>query len=363
MGSGQKPGGSGGRKRRRSTRSVTISDVAALAEVSTATVSRALAAPDTVSAAARARVLSAVEETGYTPNRAARSLRVRRTMTVLVVVPWQITPFFSDLLLYLDRALAARGYSMLIGDLNDRAEQEPRIVNLVAAGQVDGMILLNGDILSDGSRRVDEMGIPIVGLCVPIEGNIPAVLVADRDGGAAVAEHFLALGHRRFGYVSGPDGNFNETERFGGYVDRLAAAGIPPAAVARYPGTFHVSSGAAAGERFLAEGRERPTAVFCASDMMAIGFMLKLQSHGVRVPADVSVVGFDGIELGAHWAPPLVTVEQPSEAMARAAAEAAVALLGKGGGTPEPGADTARLDPLPVRLRPGGSTAAPPRER
>lgn len=331
---------------------MTISDVAALAKVSTATVSRALAAPDKVSKAARERVMSAVVETGYTPNRAARSLRIQRTMTVLVVVPWRITPFFSDLLFYLDRALASRGYSMLIGDLNDRAEQEPRLVSLVAAGQVDGAILLNGEILSDGGRRVDAMGVPIVGLCVPVGEGIPAVLADDRAAGAEVAHHLLSLGHRHFGYVSGPPGNFNEEERFAGYAEALAAAAIAPGTIVRFPGNFHLASGAAAADLFLAM-EDRPTAVFCASDMMAIGFMMRLQSRGLAVPADVSVVGFDGIELAAYCAPPLTTMEQPGKAMARAAAEQVVALLGEG-------SSEVHSVHLPVRLRARGSTAAPP---
>lgn len=348
---------SGGRRRRKaSARSVTISDVARLAGVSTATVSRALASPETVTEATRERVLSAVDSTGYTPNRAARSLRVQRTMTVLTVVPWQITPFFSDLLLYLDRALAAGGYSMLIGDLNDRTEQEPRLVNLVAAGQVDALILLNGEILASSGRRVDTMGIPIVGLCVPVAPNIPAVLVDDREGGVIVARHLLELGHRRFGYLSGPRGNFNEIERYGGFVSTLAQAGVAEAEIARFGGTFHVSSGAAAGEAFLAAPR-RPTAVFCASDMMAIGFMLKLQSQGLSVPNDVSVVGFDGIELGTYCSPPLTTVVQPAEAMARAAAERVVALL-DAAATGEAGAP-APFAALPVGLRIARSTAPP----
>ncbi len=330
---------------------MTISHVARLAKVSTATVSRALTAPETVSLATRERVLSAVAQTGYTPNRAARSLRVQRTMSVLVVVPWQITPFFSDLLLFLDRALAARGYSMLIGDLADRAEQEPRLVNLVAAGQVDGLILLNGEILAAGGRRVDEMGIPIVGLCVPAAPSVPAVLVEDRKGGEAVAHHLLALGHRRFGYLSGPPGNFNEIERCAGFCEALAEAGIAATEIVRYRGSFHVSTGAAAAVQFL-DASDRPTAVFCASDMMAIGFMLKLQAHGLAVPADVSLVGFDGIELGTFCAPALTTVVQPAEAMARAAAERFVALLGDD--------ETAGpCDRLPVSLRLGGSTAPP----
>lgn len=367
MASRPKSAGSGtakGRRRGANARAVRISDVAALAEVSTATVSRALAAPDTVSAATRERVMSAVRATGYTPNLAARSLRVQRTMTVLVVVPWKVTPFFSDLLFYLDRALGAHGYSVLIGDLNDRAKQEPRLVNLVAAGQVDGVILINGEILSDGARRIDEMGVPIIGLCVPVAPNIPAVLVDDSGGGRAVAEHLLGLGHRAFGYVSGPAGNFNELGRWGGFRDALAAAGIAEAAVARYAGSFHVATGAAAARAYLA-GDTRPTAVFCASDMMAVGFIQTLHAAGLAVPHDVSVVGFDGIELGAYCTPALTTVEQPCEAMARVAAAETMALVNGGSGNKSGGGgevERAAAGPIAVTLTVRDSTA-PPRDQ
>ncbi|MEO1102999.1 MAG: LacI family DNA-binding transcriptional regulator [Pseudomonadota bacterium] len=337
-------------------RSVTISDVAALAKVSTATVSRALATPGRVSAEARERVLAAVRQTGYTPNVAARSLRVARSMMVLVVVPWQITPFFSDLLLFIDRALAAHGYGMLVGDLHDRAEQEPRLVQLAAAGQVDGLILLNGDVLSDGERRVDEMGVPIVGLCVPAGPKIAAVLVDDFGGGAAVARHFLELGHKRFGYVAGPADNHNEVERFRGFRQTLVTAGIPGSSLDVFAGDFHIASGAAAGRQFLMS-KKRPTAIFCASDIMAMGFMHCIQASGVRVPADVSVAGFDGLEIAQYSSPSLTTVVQPCAHMGKAAANHLLDILGTATTDCAQSASTMVLE---VCLREGGSTAPPP---
>jgi len=338
---------------------VRIAEVAALAGVSTATVSRALAKPGRVNARTRERVLEVVRRTGYTPNAAGRNLRAARSMTVLVVVPSFITPFFSELLLGVDRALSARGYGLLIGNLHDgKAEQERRLVDLVLAGQADGVLLLNGEILRSGTRSLADAGRPIVAVSVPAPTpDVPAVLVQEREGAAAVAHHLLDLGHRRFGYVCGVAGHHGEEERWASFVATLAAAGVPADGVVRYPGDFHVGSGVEAGQHFLA-ARHRPTAVFAASDMMAIGFMRTVHAAGLRVPRDVSVAGFDGIELADYCEPPLTTVRQPREAMGHAAAELLVRLIH---GEPiPPEAGTLRLE---VTLRPAASTGAPPPAR
>jgi LacI family repressor for deo operon, udp, cdd, tsx, nupC, and nupG len=182
------------------------------------------------------------------------------------------------------------------------------------------------------------------------------VLVREREAAAEVATHLLALGHRRFGYLAGPAGNYNERERWQGFATALAAAGIAPATVLRLVGDFHAASGLAAGRRFLAlPADRRPSALFAASDMMAIGFIRALREAGLAVPAAVSVVGFDGILLADYCSPPLTTVRQPREAMGRAAAGLLLRLLG---GEPIPPEERARR--LPAVLRPAGSTAPPP---
>lgn len=333
-----------------------IAEVAALAGVSIATVSRALANPGRVNAKTREHVLEVVRRTGYTPNVAGRSLRAARSMMVLVVVPTFITPFFSELLLGVDQALSARGYGLLIGNLHDNAEKEQQLVDLVLSGQADGVLLLNGRILQGATRSLADANVPIVAVSMPPTGrDVPAVLVQEREGAAAVAAHLLALGHRRFGYVSGPRGNHIELERWTGFTQTLAAAGVAAKTVVRYDGDFHVASGVEAGRSFLAAKR-RPTAVFAVSDMMAIGFMRAMYAAGLRVPDDVSVAGFDGIEFADYCEPPLTTVRQPREAMGRTAAELLVRLI-RGEAIPA----AARAQRLEVSLRPAGSTA-PPRE-
>jgi LacI family repressor for deo operon, udp, cdd, tsx, nupC, and nupG len=328
--------------------SLHIADVAALAGVSIATVSRALTNPKRVSASTRERVLEVVRRTGYTPNLAARSLRAARSMMVLVVVPSFITPFFSTLLVGVDRALAARGYGLLVGS-HDGGRRDSQLVNLLLAGGADGVILLDG-------RPLPAPTIPTVTVSVPAaDASTPAVLVEEEEGGAAAARHLLALGHRRLGYVTGPRGYIDDA-RWRGFSTALAAAGINPTDVTRYPGNFHAPTGTRAAERFLATpGNERPTAVFAASDMMAIAFIRTLHAAGLRVPRDLSVIGYDGIELADLCEPPLTTIRQPREAMGHEAAELLVRLI-RG----EAISLAARTLRLPITLRPGGSTTSPP---
>lgn len=341
---------------RRRPAAVNIADVASLAGVSIATVSRALSTPAKVSAATLERVLRVVRETGYTPNVAGRNLRAARSMTVLVVVPSLITPFFSELLLAIDHALSLRGFSLLVGNLHDRKEKEARLVELVLSGQAGGVLLLNGRMLRRDHRSLADGQAPIVAVSIPVDdADVPAVLVQEQVGGAAVARHLLALGHRRFGYVTGPQGNFGECERWRGFSTTLAAAGIAASAVRRWPGDFRAEAGLAAGEAFLAMvPAERPTAVFAISDMMALGFLRRIHDAGLRVPADVSVVGYDGIAFADYCEPPLTTVRQPREAMGEAAVAQLVALM-----EDECQAPRTTIE-LPVTLRPGASTAPPP---
>ena len=326
-----------------------------MAGVSIATVSRALTNPGRVNAATRERVLEVVRRSGYTPNLAGRNLRAARSMMVLVVVPTFITPFFSELLLGVDRALSAGGYGLLAGNLHDRPEKEAQLVDLVFAGAADGVVLLDGHVLRTEDRSLADSSVPMVAVSVPPAADVPQVLVGEREGAAAVAEHLLALGHRRFGYVTGPADSYIEHERWAGFSDTLAGAGIPAAAIARYPGDFHVGSGVQAAQGFLASP-ERPSAVFAVSDMMAIGFMRALRAVGLVVPRDVSVAGFDGIEFADYCEPPLTTVRQPREAMGRAAAELLLRLIA---GEAIPAAE--RILRLEASLRPAESTAPPQR--
>lgn len=336
-------------------RDLDMNAVAKLAGVSIATVSRALSNPQRVNAATRSRVLDIVRETGYTPNIAGRQLRAARSMSVLVVMPTIVTPFFAELFGSVDRALSAHGYSLLIGNLLDNADKEHRLVDLAFSGGVDGVILLNGYLPTTPERSLADSAVPMVAISVPSEiVDIPCVLVREREAASEVARHLLALGHRRFGYIAGPAGNHCEVERWRGFSETLLAAGIAVESILRLPGDFGSESGERAAALCLAAGPAKPTAVFAISDMMAIGFMRGLRAAGLDVPQDVSVAGFDGIMFTDYCEPPLTTVKQPIQPMGEAAAELLIRAIA---GDVIAGED--RILHLSATLRISGSTAAP----
>jgi LacI family transcriptional regulator, repressor for deo operon, udp, cdd, tsx, nupC, and nupG len=311
-------------------RAARIQDVAKLADVSTATVSRALATPERVSPEARARVLEAIAKTGYVPNPAARTLRSQKTYMVLVVLPDLSNTFFSKILRGIEENLFEAGYGMIISDLDGSPEKEAHFAAFTAAGRVDGAILLNGHLFGqsrEGEGQPARITIPLVALCEAIPAaDIPQIEIDNRTAACRMTQHLASLGHRRIAYVSGPASNSLERDRFQGFKDGLETARLPfdPALV--LPGDYTIEAGVRAGHDLVARST-RPTAVFCTSDEMAIGLMRTLFSAGLRVPEDISVAGFDDIEFAAVAEPPLTTMHQPRRELGQAAASVLIDLL------------------------------------
>jgi LacI family repressor for deo operon, udp, cdd, tsx, nupC, and nupG len=238
-------------------------------------------------------------------------LRARRTMLVLVVVPDIANPFFSDVLRGIDEALSPYGYGFLIGNLGNSRAKEPQFTNIALAGQVDGLLLLNGRIPQGGRRALSPGDIPMVAVCEAIpEAPIPQVGVENREAARSAVAHLSALGHRRMAYLAGPPDNILERERRCGFCEGLANASIPQCDTLFYPGDFTFHAGAAAAAQFLST-LHRPTALFSANDEMAIGFVKCVRSAGLAVPQELSVVGFDGIEFAEYVEPTLTTFRQP----------------------------------------------------
>lgn len=307
-----------------------IHDVARLAEVSTATVSRALATPERVSPEARARVFEAIAKVGYVPNPAARSLRSQKSRMVLVVLPNIDNIFFSKILRGIEEALFEAGYGMIIGDLDGSPEKEARFADFTAAGQVDGALLLNGHLFGqsrDAKGPAAKTNVPLVALCEAIPGAaIPQIEVDNRAAARRMTRYLADLGHRRIGYLTGPARNVLERERFRGYRDGLRDAQIAFDPDLVWSGDYTLESGARAGERIAAR-QTRPSAVFSSSDEMAIGLVRSLSSAGLRVPDDISVAGFDDIEFAAMVQPALTTVHQPRRELGRTGASVLISLL------------------------------------
>jgi LacI family repressor for deo operon, udp, cdd, tsx, nupC, and nupG len=333
---------------------VGIAEVAALAGVSTATVSRALSNPEKLRAATLARVAEAVRRTGYTPNVAARSLRGRRTMVVLVVVPDIANPLFADVLQGIDDELSRHGYGLLIGNLARLRAKEAEMLEIVQAGQVDGVILLNGHVPEDRGRALTDLGIPLVAICEAIPGAaFPQVDVRNREAAQAAVEHLVSLGHRRIAYLAGPEGNILERDRRAGFCAGLAQAGIAETAACFLAGDFSFRAGTDAAAAFLAMP-DRPTALFAANDEMAIGFLKAVRDAGLRIPGDISIVGFDGIAFADYVDPVLTTFRQPRHVLGVTGAGLLVKVMN---GTPV-APDEARQR-LPVELLARASSGPP----
>ena len=306
-------------------RAVRISDVAEAAGVSTATVSRALAFPDRLRPETRERVLAAVQRLGYTPNEAARALRAGASRMVLVVVPYLYSgAFFAGLINGIDAELSAEGYTMIVGSLDGIEEKARRLVDLVYARQIDGVIVLTGRLPVIDGRSLRDAGVPIVSICCEMDmPRLPTVLVNDEECAIAQTRHLIDLGHRNLLYVSGPGGHYNEIVRYRGYLKAATASNVK---TLRYAGAYTFESGAAAARYFLGLDR-RPTGVVCCSDEMAIGFIKTVTGAGVAVPDEVSVIGFDGIEFADYCEPTLTTIRQPRRELGAAGARALLASL------------------------------------
>ena len=296
-------------------KSITIKDVAAFAGVSTATVSRALSNPEAVTEATRASVLEAARRTGYQMNQAARNLRRRQTQVIVVLLPNLGNPFFSRILSGIEATASAAGMNVLIVDTSQSETQTDAVRRYLSTARADGLIVMDGS-LPDALLEPPSAGNsppPIVFACEWSPADRFASVRTDNRGGAHMAvKHLIDLGHRDIGFVAGPRENVLTIERRLGLHDALKEAGLELPASWDFQGDFSLASGANAAHALL-EMDKRPTAVFCASDMMAIGLISTLKRAGIETPGHISVVAFDDIDIAPYFVPALSTIRQPRE--------------------------------------------------
>jgi LacI family repressor for deo operon, udp, cdd, tsx, nupC, and nupG len=300
-------------RRPRDSGPLTIRDIARLAGVSTATVSRTLMKPAMVAEETREQVLRAVAEAGYTPNLMARSLRRRQSGAILVVVRDIVNPFYPEIFRGVERTARRLGFNVLMGNTDDDPVQERDYLRLVLSRRADGLIALTGRIpdLDDPAVR----GLPIVLASEPVPGHdFPIVRIDNRGAAAAMTRHLIGLGHRRIAHVAGPLDQAIARERLEGWRMALQAAGLPAGDELVAGSDFRVPSGLAAGRALLALPQP-PTAIFVANDETAMGVLSAIHAAGLRVPQDISVAGFDDIPFAEAFDPPLTTIRQPRLAM------------------------------------------------
>ena len=304
---------------------VTRRDVAHLAGTSEAVVSYVLnGGPRGVAPATKERVLTAIGQLGYRPNAVARSLRTNRTMTFGLVVPDNSNPFFAELARSVEDVGFEQGYTMLLGNAMDDDDREATYVRALIDRQVDGLIV----VPAHGGTRgwiadLAQSGVPRLVLDREVEVPEATHVLVDHEGGAYEATtHLIGHGRRRIGCVAGLAGLHPTVDRVAGWQRALAEAGREPAALVHVP--FGRAHGYRAGRALLAE-RDRPDALFVASDEQALGVVRAAAEMGVRVPDDLAIFSFDGIEGGAYTVPALSTMRQPVEELGRLAVEWLVA--------------------------------------
>jgi len=308
------------------TQQVTLEMVAERAGVSPSTVSRIINGTAVVSDEKRKSVDRAIADLGFVPNPMARGLAGGRTLSVGVVTQAIDSPFYGAALSGIEDELNRAGYSPLFTSGHWNAAEEARCIDVLRSRRVDGIIVLTGR-LTDRALRAHAKALPVVVTGRNLQAPGLFSLNFDNFSGARLAtEHLLLLGHRRIAFIAGDAAHPDAVERQRGYRAALEAAGIAfnPALVA--PGQFSEESGQVAMERLL-DTRQRFTAVFAANDQMAFGAALALHKRGLRVPDDVSLVGFDDLASALYTIPPLSTVHQPGYELGQLAAGAMLQLL------------------------------------
>ncbi len=329
---------------------VTLGMVAAACGVSPATVSRILNGTAVVSAAKRAAVDQAIAELGFVPNPIARGLAGGKTLSVGVVTQYIDSPFYGLTLRGIEEELGKVGYSPLFVSGHWSASEETRCIDMLRSRRVDGMILLTGR-LSDDTMRALAKQLPVVVTGRDLRApGLFSLNFDDFEGARLATHHLLALGHRRIAFISGDPLHQDANDRLRGYQAALKAAEVPLDNALVLPGAYKEGSGTEAVERLL-DSRAPFSAIFAANDQMAFGAVLALYRRGLRVPDDVSVVGFDDLPMAQHAVPPLTTIDHAALELGRMAAIAVLQLIA--------GQEPSAILPVP-RLVQRGSTRALP---
>lgn len=309
-----------------------IKDIAAKAGVSIATVSHAFRNPARVSDATREKVLATAREVGYSPNRLAASLRTARSGNIVAIIPDIANGFNSAIIKAIEKVAHANGYSVLLGDTQGMVAREREFASMTRSQQADGIILLSHRVPFEPTGDSGWVGLPpMVSVCEYTGfDDFPSAGIDDRKAATDATRHLLEYGHREIALITGDIETSSSRDRLQGFRDAMSEVGLPVGDNLVMTGEYTASWGEEATARLL-KGKTRPTAIFCFSDEIALGSMFSLREHGLDVPRDMSVMGFDNIQFARYFAPPLTTVAQPREEIGSLAAELLFSLMN---GTP-----------------------------
>ena len=316
---------------------VTLRDIAERANVSVNTVSRALNDKPEISPRTKERIVAIANELGYTPNLVARGLVTQRTKTLGIVTSDNSNPFYAAVIRGVFRTAQRSGWTTLLANSHDSAEVERRAVKDLIKRRVDGLMLFPLDLEALGEYAKGSCPVMAIG-CRASHPGVSFVSTDDRGGARSAVRHLIRSGRRRIVYA-GPSLKLPpSSDRYAGYVEALEEAGLEPAP------HWEIAVTGEAGYRLAERLRKSPgvDAVFCFSDVIAIGLLRGLADAGLKVPADVAVVGYDDLEFSRYVIPSLTTVRIPMERLGEVAARTLIARI--------EGADAPPADPIPTEL-------------
>ncbi len=296
-------------------RRASITDVARLAGVAVGTVSNVLNRPDRVSPGTRERVSAAIDELGFVRNASARRLRAGSIPTIGAVVLDIANPYFTEVVRGVEDRLARDDYTLMLASSDGDPDREARYLRLFESHGVQGVLVTpaGGDLTAVAEARSRGLDVVLLDAAAP---GTPSVAVDDVYGASLAVEHLLALGHRRLGFLNGPDSIRQCADRRVGVHAALARAGRGPDAVTEVTiGSLDSAGGEQGVDTLLAGPGPAPTALFCVNDLAAIGALRALRRRGITVPDEVAVVGYDDTPLAAELLIPLTSVRQPTHAM------------------------------------------------
>ncbi|WP_435742362.1 LacI family DNA-binding transcriptional regulator [Nocardioides sp. SYSU DS0663] len=304
-------------------RSASVKDVAAAAGVSLGTVSNVLNRPDRVSPATRERVERVMAELGFVRNESARQLRAGKSRTLAYVMLDTGNPFFTDVAAGIDDAAADASLSLFLCNSDNRREREAAHLALLEQQRVQGILITPVDADADALDQVARRGTPIVVVdrTRRLE-DFCSVAVDDVLGGRLAVEHLVDRGHRKVAFVGGPATIGQVADRYAGACAAWRDAGLDPASLLLVETSdMTVAEGRSAGSRLAGlPARRRPTAAFCANDLLALGLLQQTIGSGCSIPDDLAIVGYDDIDFAAAAAVPLTSVRQPRHLLGRTAA-------------------------------------------
>jgi len=287
-----------------------MADIARMADVDISTVSRALADSPKVTEETKARIRQIVEDTGYVVNHGARMLRNKPSGQMLVMLPNIAATFFPEVVLGIEDRLQEEGFNVVVGSTRNDKEREDSLARQLLTGAADGVILMTGHLPSE-LEALPQYDRRVVGVSRAIDNNgIPQVNIDNEAAASTATAHLISLGHSSIAHLAGPAGSPTFRARADGYTSMMQASGLTHNVSTIASNRFNRDAGMDSMRRLLAE-KNRPTAVLCASDEMAMGAMQIAREAGLSIPGDIAFIGFDDIAFSSVVTPPLSTIRIP----------------------------------------------------